>query len=659
MMKETAADHNPILWEPSESLKDSAEITRFIEWLTPRYGSFETYDDLWTWSVSELEAFWGAVLEYFLGKTDKTVLTQRVMPGAEWFPHTPINFAEEVLRRTRRQSPAVYFANERGYTRQYTYDELYEEVARVAATLRGWGIRPGDRVAAYLPNIPETLVAFLATASIGAIWSVCSPDFGGPSVLDRFRQIAPRVLLVGDGYTYNGKQIDRKPLARTLAEDLPSVEHIITVSYLNPDEGWGFDHPGVTPWNTLVANAPKAPLHFEPLPFQHPLWILYSSGTTGLPKPIVQGHGGMLLTHLVNSVLHLNLGPQDQLFWFSTTGWMMWNVVVSALLAGSGIVLYDGSPSYPTLDHLWNLCETLPITVFGTSAAYIHGLMKAGFNPGQAHNLSSLRTLATTGSPLNPEAYDWVYQSLKADLQLAPASGGTDVCSPFVGGVPLLPVRRGEMQCRILGAKVEAYDEAGRSVLNTVGELVITEPMPAMPLFFWGDDVQHTRYRQSYFDRYPGVWTHGDWIRITKTGGATIFGRSDSTLNRYGVRMGSSEIYRAVAPVSEIEDSLVVEFSRKPGGSYMPLFVKLVPGTPWSASIEDAIRHAIKSALSPRHLPDAMIPVSDIPKTLNGKKLEIPVKRILMGEPVATVVNVDAMMNPECLGEYVTYGQSL
>ncbi len=658
MMKK-AQDPNPILWEPSESFKDTAEITRFMHWLAPRYGPFKTYADLWTWSVSDLEGFWGAVFEYFLGYKTDTVLVRRVMPGAEWFPHTRLNFAEEILRRARRETYAVYFANEEGLQARYTYRELHAKVAGVAATLKSWGIKPGDRVAAYLPNIPETLVAFLATASIGAVWSVCSPDFGSPSVVDRFQQIAPRVLFVVDGYPYNGKRFDRRPIAHTLVEALPSIEHIVTVPYLAPEEAWGFDHPGVAAWDTLMASASEGEIHFEPLPFQHPLWILYSSGTTGLPKPIVHGHGGMLLTHLVNAVFHLDLGSQDQFFWFSTTGWMMWNVVISGLLSGSGILLYDGSPSYPTLNHLWDLCEALPITVFGTSAAYVHGLMKAGFNPGQSRDLSSLRTIATTGSPLNPEAYDWVYRAIKSDVQLAPASGGTDVCSPFVGGVPLLPVRRGEMQCRILGTKVEAYDENGESLLNTVGELVITEPMPAMPLFFWGDDTHHTRYHQSYFSKYPGVWTHGDWIRITDDGGVIILGRSDSTLNLYGVRMGSAEIYRAVDQVAQVEESLVVEFSRKPGASYMPLFVKLMPGTAWSISLEEAIRDMIKTTLSPRHLPNAIIPVTDIPKTLNGKKLEIPIKRILMGEPPGTVVNVDAMMNPESLREYIAYSQSL
>lgn len=645
-----------ILWEPSLEAIESARITQFMRWLEGRYGSFSSYETLWNWSVTDIEAFWGAAYEYFLGAHPGPVLNDRTMPGAGWFPDARVNFAQEVFRRTRRDAPVLYFENERGDTREWRYPELQSRVASLAAALKAWGVQPGDRVAAYLPNIPEAVVSLLAAASVGAVWSICSPDFGAPSVLDRFRQIAPKVLLVADGYWYNGRAFDRRSVANLLAHSLPSVERVVTVPYLGDGQGFAVDHPAVARWESIMAQA--ADLVFESVPFQHPLWILYSSGTTGLPKPIVHGHGNMVLTHLVTNVLHLNLGPDDQFFWFSTTGWMMWNVVVSGLLAGAGIVLYDGSPSYPSLDHLWTMAERLGVTVFGCSAAYVHSLMKADLRPGTAHDLSGLKTLATTGSPLNLQAYDWVYEAVKADVQLAPASGGTDICSSFVGGCPILPVRRGEMQCRALGAKVEAYDESGRAVVDKVGELVVTEPMPAMPLYFWGDEAQ-SRYRQSYFERHAGVWTHGDWIRITPSGGVVISGRSDSTLNRYGVRMGSAEVYRVVDTVAEIEDSLVVEFERVPGQSFMPLFVKLRAGAEWSPELEERIRAAIKTTLSPRHVPDALVVVSDIPKTLSNKKLEVPIKRVLQGEPLDQVLNPDAMMNPESLADFVHYAKAL
>ncbi len=653
-------DDAMVLWEPSQARKSQAQLTQFMDWLkSSGYGTFPSYHDLWSWSVTEIEAFWGAAWEYFFQSKPEVVLSRRVMPGAQWFPGTTVNFAEEVFRRARSDDPLIYFENELGRTETLTYDEVQRQVSALAEALRGWGVRPGDRIVAYLPNIPEAMVAFLSSASVGAVWSVCSPDFGDPSVLDRFRQIEPKVLLVVDGYTYNGRAFDRREVANRLLHSLPSVEQVISVRYLNAKDGWAINHPRVTPWEDIQQSSSAGGLAFEPLPFDHPLWILYSSGTTGLPKPIVHGHGGMLLTQLVNEVFHFNLNKADQFFWFSTTGWMMWNVVVSGLLAGCGIVLYDGSPSYPSLDHLWALAERIPITVFGTSAAFVHGLMKAGLSPQALHDLSPLRAMATTGSPLNPDAYDWVYENVKSDMQLAPASGGTDICSPFVGGCPLLPVRRGEMQCRILGAKVEAYDDQGRPLLDEVGELVVTEPMPSMPLFLWGDDDHASRYKKSYFARFPGVWTHGDWIRITPSGGAVISGRSDSTLNRYGVRMGTSEIYRAAAQVPEVEDALVVEFSRRAGTSFMPLFVTLMPGVEWSEALEEKIRQAIRAVLSPRYLPDAVVPVHDIPRTLSGKKLEVPIKRILQGEPPGQVLSVDAMANPGSLAEYIRYAENL
>lgn len=646
---------NRILWEPSKQRQMDAQVTQFIQWVNGRYqAQFAGYDELWAWSVTELEAFWASVFEYFFGEEPGDVLPQRRMPGASWFPDAKVNFAQELFRRAPQTGPALYFENELGRQKCYTLVELRNQVAGVARALRQWGVKPGDRVVGYIPNIPEAVVALLATVSVGAIWSVCSPDFGEPSVLDRFRQIEPKVLFVVDGYTYHGRLFDKHSAAENMVRQLPSVQRVVTVRYVDQQGDWQLQHSGAIDFEDLVKK-PRA-LTFDSVPFDHPLWILFSSGTTGLPKPIVHGHGGMLLTQLVTQMFHFDLGPTDRFFWFTTTGWMMWNVVVSGLLTGSAIILYDGSPSYPSWDRLWDLTERLGVTFFGTSAAYVHGLMKAAWSPRRSHNLSSLKTIATTGSPLHPQAFDWIYDEVKADVQLAPTSGGTDVCSSLVGGCPLKPVRRGEMQCRMLGAKVAAYDECGQAVSQSVGELVVTAPMPAMPLYFWADPGG-VRYYKSYFERYPGVWTHGDWVSITESGGAVILGRSDATLNRYGVRMGSSELYRAVDTVGAVEDSLVIEFARRPGTSFMPLFVKLVPGETWSSELEVEIKQVIRQTLSPRHVPDAIVVMQDIPKTLNGKKLEVPVKRLMMGESVARVVNVDAMANPECLAEYVDYAK--
>jgi len=650
-------NESPILWQPPAEWQKTAHLTRFMRWLEERGHTFSDYHTLWEWSTTALQDFWQAVWDYFAlpGRGTGPVLDSRTMPGARWFPGAEVNYAAELFRSFKTPDPVMLVgANEQGSRREWTRTEVESRVGALQALLTRWGLEPGDRVAAYLPNLPETVIAFMAVAGLGAVWSVCSPDFGLPSVVDRFRQIEPKVLLAIDGYWYNGKWYDRRAEVVRIKEALPTVERVITLGYDDMEANW--IGQGAVSWWQAVAD-PQPPV-FQPVEFSHPLWILYSSGTTGLPKPIVHSHGGMLLSHLVNGYFHMNLMPGDRFFWYTTTGWMMWNVVVSALLTGATSYLFDGNPMYPGPDALWQWAWEERLTHFGTSAAFIHQSMKAGVVPQSLGDYGDLKSVASTGSPLTPEAFEWVYRTVKSDVWLAPASGGTDICGPFVGGCPLLPVRLGEMQCRVLGAKVEAFDEVGRSLVNQVGELVVTAPMPSMPIYLWGDRDM-SRYRDAYFSMYPGVWRHGDWIRITPSGGAVIYGRSDSTINRYGVRMGSSEIYRAVESVPAVEDSLVVDLEGLEGRSFMPLFVKLVPGAVLDEALVAAIKNAIRTRLSPRHVPDVIRAVPDIPKTLNGKKLEVPIRKILQGVPLEKAVNPDAMANPDSLKPFVDYAHEL
>src|SRR5215211_7922898 len=516
-----------LLWEPSAEAREGARLTDYMRWLGR---GFETYDELWRWSVEDLEGFWGSLWEYFEVKASKAydrVLESREMPGARWFPGAELSYAEHAFRMARDDQPAILHASELRELSEVSWDELRRQVAGIAAGLRGLGVEPGDRVAAYMPNIPETVAAFLACASVGAIWSSAAPEFGAPTVIDRFEQIEPKVLLTVDGYRYGGKDFDRSDRVRQLEQAIPSLERTVTLPYLG-DEG---------DWHEVFSGGGE--LAFEQTPFDHPLWVLYSSGTTGLPKAIVQGQGGILIEHLKKANLHTDLAPGDRFFWFTTTGWMMWNFLLNGLLAGSTIVLYDGQPDP---EAMWRFAREAGITCFGTSAGFIAASMKAGVEPPE---LPALRSVGSTGAPLPAEGFAWVYEHLKRDLWLFSTSGGTDLCTAFVGACPLLPVYAGELQARSLGAKVEAWDEKGRAVVDEVGELVITEPMPSMPLFFW-NDPDGERYRSSYFDMYPGVWRHGDWIRITPRGSAVIYGRSDATLNRHGGRIGTSEIYRVV-----------------------------------------------------------------------------------------------------------------
>ena len=640
----------PVLWCPGPVRVENAALTAYVRWLEATRGlDFPDYASLWEWSTRDLEGFWGSVWERFgvvASAPYERVLGSREMPGAEWFPGARLNYAEHLLGVGRGDAVALRHASESQPLREVTWDELRGEVARLAGGLRALGVGRGDRVAAYLPNVPEAVVAFLACASIGAIWSSCSPDFGARSVIDRFAQIEPKVVLAVDGYRYGGRDFDRSAVVEELLAALPTVEHTVVLGRLERDPAPAA-RPGAIGWSELRSLGEGAELVFEQLPFAHPLWILYSSGTTGLPKAIVHGHGGILLEMLKAMHLHLDLDEEDRLFWFTTTGWMMWNFLVGGLLSGASIVLYDGSPGSPDLGVLWDLAEAAGVTCFGTGAAYLSSCQKASLRPAEGRDLSALRSVGSTGSPLSPDGFSWVYGEL-GDVWLFSMSGGTDLCTAFVGGVPTLPVYRGELQARALGARVEAWSPDGRSLVGEVGELVLTEPMPSMPLCFWGDS-DGSRYRESYFEMFPGVWRHGDWIEITDRGTAVISGRSDATINRGGVRMGTSEIYRAVLALDEVVDAIVLDLPLPGTDGFMPLFVVLREGVDLDGDLVARIRGRIREDCSPRHVPDTVEQIGEVPRTLSGKALELPVKRILLGAPAETTVSRDALASPAAL----------
>ena len=622
-----------LLWEPPAELRERSHMARFIA-----ERGLADYAALWRWSVDDLPAFWAAIWERFeAGGAFDRVLADASMPGAVWFPGARLNYAERVFRGKPDERVAILHASELRGLEQWTWAQLRDRTGRIRTGLQARGVGPGDRVAAYLPNVPDATAAFLATASLGAVWSSAAPEFGARSVCDRFSQIEPKVLLAIDGYRYGGKDFERGAAVDEIGEEIGAP--VVRLGHL---DGSG--------WEDGFLGGPE--LEFEPVPFDHPLWVLYSSGTTGLPKAIVQGQGGILLEHLKMMYLHLDAREGDRVFWFTTTGWMMWNFLVSVLLTDAAIVLYDGNPGTPDLNRLWDLAEESETTCFGTSASYIASCMKAGIEPASGRDLSRLRAVGSTGSPLAPEGFAWVYEHVGRDTWLFSTSGGTDVCTAFVGGCPVLPVFLGELQARALGADLHAFDEAGNAVIDEVGELVLTQPMPSMPLSFWGDD-DGSRLREAYFDQYPGVWRHGDWIRITERGTAVIYGRSDSTINRGGVRMGTSEIYRAVLAVPEIVDALVVDVPRDGEENWMPLFVVLRDDAELDDALVGEIRRRVREDCSPRHVPSEVQAIAEVPRTLSGKVLEVPVKRILMGQPPEQAASRDSLANPAALDVFV------
>ncbi|MEV4727689.1 acetoacetate--CoA ligase [Micromonospora humida] len=651
-----------VLWTPPADVRERSRIGGYLRWLREHRGlDFADYDALWQWSVTDLDAFWRSIWDYFavVAHTPPTAtLSDAAMPGARWFPGATLNYAENVLRMPGRadDDPVVVAHSQTRPPVTLTAAELREQVRRVAAGLRRLGVTAGDRVAAYAPNIPETYVLLLATSSLGAIFSSCAPEFGTRSVVDRWQQIAPKVLVAVDGYRYGDKPVDRRAEVEAIRAALPSLTHTVHVPYLHPS-GTADVPQAALSWADLAAET-DGPLTFTPVPFDHPLYVLYSSGTTGLPKPIVHGHGGILLEHLKMLALHHDLGPADRFFWFTTTGWMMWNFLVSGPAVGATIVLFDGNPGHPDLGALWRLAEETGTTYFGTSAPFLLACRKSGLVPKQIADLSALRGVGSTGAPLPAEGFTWVYDTVGTDLQLQSLSGGTDVCTGFVGGVPLLPVHAGEITCRALGAKVEARSADGTPVLGELGELVITAPMPSMPVGFW-NDTDGSRYAEAYFDVYPGVWRHGDWITINERGGCVITGRSDATLNRGGVRLGTAEFYSVVEGLDEVVDSVVVHLEDDEGGAgELLLFVVLAEGLELDDALRKKIARELRTALSPRHIPDEIHQVRAVPRTLSSKKLEVPVKKILTGTPVESAAAKGALANPESLTAFVAFAQT-
>jgi len=643
-----------LLWTPGPDRAGRANVTAFIRWLARERGlDFEDggYPALWRWSVTDLDGFWQAVWDYCgieASAPPTAVLGRRGMPGAEWFPGARLNYAQHVLRRERPETDALYHQSETTPLAALSWPDLAGSVRVLGTRLRAMGVRPGDRVASCMPNIPQTVIAMLATTSIGAVWTSCSPDFGGRGVSDRFGQLSPKVLFCVDSYRYGGLDYDRSAEMAQIIAGLPGLEQVIHV----PGPA-GQAIPSALVWDEVMDHPPvPAPeFEFEQVPFGHPLWVLFSSGTTGLPKAITHSHGGILIEQLKLQTLNMDLRPGDRLFFYTTSGWMMWNFLVSSLLLGVQPLLYDGNPAYPDPGVLWEMAQNAAVTMFGASPAYVSMLSKAGVVPAAKYDLSALDTVMLAGSPVSPECGAWFYRNVKPDLWLATGSGGTDVCTGFVGHSPLLPVRSGVISGRSLGADVQAFDEHGHPVIGQVGELVLTEPMPSMPVMFW-NDPDGKKYRDSYFAEFPGVWRHGDWIEILPDGGCVIYGRSDATLNRGGVRMGTSEFYRVVESFPEVADSLVVDTGRLGAEGRLVLFIQLAPGHELDEDLTSRVKAALRQQLSPRHVPDEVVMVPGVPRTLSGKKLEIPVRKILLGTPVEQAADPSALANPEVLEAY-------
>jgi acetoacetyl-CoA synthetase len=650
------------LWTPGTDRIEGASLTEFTRWLRAERGlSFDVtspagYHELWRWSVTDLDEFWRAVWDYCEVRASAppaAVLGSRSMPGADWFPGARLNYAEHVLRQERAGADALYYQSETAPLAALSWEALAGSVRVLATWLRAAGIGPGDRVASWLPNIPQTVIAMLATTSVGAIWTSCSPDFGWHGTVDRFRQLEPKVLFCVDGYRYGGRVHDRRAeLARLIAE-LPSLAHVVGVP--GPS---GTIAAGALPWDTVLAGppVPAAEFAFEQVPFAHPLWILFSSGTTGLPKAITHSHGGILIEQLKLQRLHMDLRAGDRMLFYTTTGWMMWNFLVSSLLLGVRPVLYDGSPAWPGPDALWRLAESAEVTFFGASPAFVAMQTQAGVVPRETCALPALRSVMLAGSPVSAECGAWFYRNVSEDLWLCSGSGGTDICSGFVGGVVTLPVYAGEIQARHLGVAAYAYDASGAELIDEVGEMVITEPMPSMPVRLW-NDPDGSVYRATYFADYPGVWRQGDFFRVNARGGCFVLGRSDATLNRHGVRIGTAEIYAALEAVPEVADALIVNLDLPGGGFFMPLFVRLSDGVSLDEQLRARIADRLRSAYTPRHVPDRIIAVPAIPTTLTGKKMEVPVRKILLGTPVSQAANPDAMADPSSLDAFLSYAR--
>jgi acetoacetyl-CoA synthetase len=649
-----------LLWTPSPSRIERAQLTHYLGWLKERGRRFDSYTALWQWSIDDLEGFWGSLWEYFdirASKPYERVLGSSSMPGAEWFPGARLNYAEHALRHERADAEALLFLSERSPLSALSWTDLGSRVRKLATYLRRMGLGPGDRVVAYLPNSPEAVIAMLATVSVGAIWASCGPDFGPRGVVDRFLQLAPKFAFVVDGYYYGGKPFDRRPELGTILSSLPSLERVIYLRVLEPD------NDALLTGNTIfwedALSGPEVPrdtFEFEQVPFAHPLWILFSSGTTGLPKPIIHSHGGMTLEQCKGLKLQMDVHPGERMFFFTTTGWMMWNFLVSALLVDVVPVLYDGNPAYPEPDVLWKMVERTGASYFGASPTYVSILEKAGIVPKERFDLSRLQSVMLAGSPVTAECHAWFYRCVKTDIWAGSGSGGTDLCTGIVGGVVTLPLYAGEIQARQLGVAAFAFNEQGQAVVDEVGELVITRPMPSMPVGFW-NDAEGSRYREAYFDQYPGVWRHGDFFKVNARGGCFVLGRSDATLNRHGVRIGTAEVYRALTEVPEIDDALIVNLDLPGGGFFMPLFVKLKEGLRLDDALQEKVRARMRKAYSARHVPDKIYQVGAIPYTLTGKKMEVPVRRILTGVPVEKAANRAAMANVESLDFFIGYAR--
>ncbi|MFI9401531.1 acetoacetate--CoA ligase [Nocardia sp. NPDC052316] len=636
-------------WVPTEQDIADARITDFARFVAARTGvDVPDYHALWQWSVEEIAEFWRAVWDYFeLGEIAGEVLADAKMPGAQWFPGTRLNYVDQVVRQFRTDRPAIVAVGEDAQRREVSWVELIDHTTALARTLRDLGVQPGDRVAGYLPNIPETVIAFLATASIGAVWTACGQDYSPKAALDRLGQLEPTVLITVDGYRFGGKTHDKRADIAALQAGLGSLRATIAVSQL------GLAVADATPWRDAIAHDEAAPavIETETVDFDHPLWIVFSSGTTGLPKGIVHGHGGVLLEHLKAVALQTDIGPDDTFFWYTSPSWMMWNFQISGLLVGATVVCYDGSPTYPAPDALWRIAAETGTTMLGTSPGYVLACIKAGAVPRTEHDLSALRAVGITGASLPTSSALWLGENTGDHVQVNSISGGTDVVSAFLGGVRTVPAWPGELSARFLGAAIEAFDGTGRPVRGEVGELVITEPMPSMPVRFW-HDADGKRYHDAYFDMYPGVWRHGDWITITDRNSIVVHGRSDSTLNRHGIRMGSADIYQSVERLPEIAEALVIGAEQPDGGYWMPLFVVLAPGAELTDELKTRINTTIRTEVSPRHVPDEILVAPGIPHTRTGKKLEVPIKKLFQGADATRVVERSAVDNPDLLDWY-------